>query len=214
MISDGIGFNEKHSYSDFCLLIKARNIGFPERKSIRASVPFQNGFYDFSAINGAPAWGERQIEFVFDLIGNTPQEIEGTMIDITDWLSTAVDVDITDDSMNDYHWHGSIESMKTEYDESGCQCELTATFIVHPFKIANNRSAVTLSVGTHTFSYVGMNVSVIALSTANATVQIGSVAQTILANNPTKLNAEIKRGINTVIIAGSSVTLSFRREML
>ena len=54
-IAEGIRINNKHSYGDFGLYLKSRNIGLPEKKSIRQTVPFMNGYYDFSALNGAPA---------------------------------------------------------------------------------------------------------------------------------------------------------------
>ena len=59
MIHHGIRANGKHSYMDFDLFLRSRQIGVPEKKSVRQSVPYMSGFYDFSAINGEPAWGER-----------------------------------------------------------------------------------------------------------------------------------------------------------
>ena len=47
--TDGIRINGKHSYGDFGLYLKSRKVSLPEQKSIRETVPFMNGFHDFSS---------------------------------------------------------------------------------------------------------------------------------------------------------------------
>ena len=86
MIHHGIRANGKHSYMDFDLFLRSRQIGVPEKKSVRQSVPYMSGFYDFSAINGEPAWGERPATYSFDVIGSTPEEVETLRDRILAWL--------------------------------------------------------------------------------------------------------------------------------
>ena len=143
-MTDGIRIKDRHSYRDFGLYIKTRNIGLPEKKSIRQTVPFMNGYYDFTALNGAPAWNERIIEYSFDVIGNTPQELEREVTRFLDWVCNVHDEDIFDDTLTRFHWHGSYESCDVSYDDSGEQAEIKVSFVVHPFKIANEATAYTM----------------------------------------------------------------------
>ena len=57
-----IEYNSKKSYDDFGFVINDIKIGLPEQNIIKESVPFQNGFYDFSEINGETTYSERKIK--------------------------------------------------------------------------------------------------------------------------------------------------------
>ena len=58
-MNEGITINGKQSYNDFDLYINERTIGQPQKHSMRQTVPFLNGFYDFTKINGEPSWEQR-----------------------------------------------------------------------------------------------------------------------------------------------------------
>lgn len=214
-MTDGIRINDLHSYRNFDLCIKSRNIGLPEKKSIRETVPFMNGYYDFSALNGAPAWNERVIEYSFDVLGETPQELENEVSRVLDWLCNVHDTDIYDDTLTRQHWHGSYESSDVSYDDSGEQAEVKVSFVVHPFKIANEPTTYTMKSGTYTIKNMGMVVSPIVSSNAAAAIQIGTYVSSIPANVETKLEIDLKRGDNTVIVSGDgTVTFSYYEEVL
>lgn len=214
-MTDGIRINDLHSYRNFDLCIKSRNIGLPEKKSIRETVPFMNGYYDFSALNGAPAWNERVIEYSFDVLGETPQALENEVSRVLDWLCNVHDTDIYDDTLTRQHWHGSYESSDVSYDDSGEQAEIKVSFVVHPFKIANEPTTYTMTSGTYTITNRGMVVSPIVSSDAAAAIQIGTYVSSIPANEETKLEIDLKRGDNTVIISGDgTVTFSYYEEVL
>lgn len=214
-MTDGIRINNKHSYSDFGLELKTRKIGLPEKKSIRQTVPFMSGYYDFSALNGAPAWGERTIEYSFDVINNSPAELDFFVSYVLDWLGTIHDADIYDDTTYGYHWHGSYKEANVEWDETGMQAEIMVSFVVHPFKIANTATEHSLTAGTHTITNSGMAVAPFAFSTASAAIQIGNYVSSIPANTTTQLEIDLERGANTVKITGTgTVILSYYREVL
>lgn len=215
VICDGIKINNLHSHHDFDLCFKQRNISLPEKKSIRETVPFMNGYYDFSALNGAPAWDERSVEYVFDLIAETPRKLDEYASRVLDWLCNAHNVDIFDDTMPDYHWHGSYDGCSLSWDESGLHVEISVEFVVYPFKIANVATTWQMQAGEYTIRNEGMTVAPIVYSDASAAIQIGTHVTSIPANVETKLALDLERGDNTVIITGDgTLQFSYYKEVL
>lgn len=214
-VKHGIRVNGEHSYEDYDLYLKNREIGLPEKKNIRQTVPYMNGYYDFSALNGAPAWGERKIVYAFDLISDTPEELDAYVVSVQNWLCNVHDADISDDTMPDYHWHGSYDSCDVSWDETGLQAELKVTFVVHPFRIANYPAEHVLQAGTHVILNQGMAVAPYVVSESTAVIQIGTYVSSIPANEKTRLEIDLVRGENTVVVTGDkTVTLGFYEEVL
>ena len=214
-LTDGIRINDKHSYGDFGLELKTRNIGLPEKKSIRQTVPFMNGYYDFSAPNGAAAWDEREIEYVFDVLGDTPQDTEREIEKIVNWLCNVHDEDIFDDTLTLKHFHGSYLSGTPGYDESGEVIEFKVTFVVHPFKISDVPTLYTMKAGTHKIMNHGMAVAPFAVCDTTAAIQIGNYVSSIPANEEIRLEIDLVRGENTVLVTGEgTVRLSYYEEVL
>lgn len=214
-ITDGIRINDMHSYGNFGLYLKSRNIGLPEKKSIRQTVPFMNGYYDFSALNGAPAWNERIIEYSFDVVHDSPADLDFFVSYVLDWLSNVHDADIFDDTVYRYHWHGSYEKATVDWDETGLKAELTVFFVVHPFKIADEPIVSVMTAGTYTITNLGMAVAPYVKSNADAAIQIGSYVSSIPANTEIQLGIDLERGENTVVVSGTgTVTFSYFEEVL
>ena len=66
-ITAGFSADGKHSFTNFGAYISEREIGLPNKKSIREEIPYMNGYYEFSDLNGAPAWGERVLTYKFEI---------------------------------------------------------------------------------------------------------------------------------------------------
>lgn len=213
-MTDGIRINGKHSFGDFGLYLKSRKVDAPTIKSIRSTVPYMNGFYDFSALNGAPTWSDRVIEYSFDVTNDNPADLDHFVSYILDWLGNVHDADIFDDTVYGYHWHGSYKEAILFWDDSGLYVEIIVSFWVHPFKIADNETVHTLTAGTHVITNTGMAVAPYAVSTANAAIQIGNYVSSIPANNKIQLEIDLERGENTVLVTGGTVTLSYYEEVL
>jgi len=137
---EGITISGMHSYYDFGLNIASRKIDLPPKNSIRKTIPFMNGFYDFTKINGGICWGARPIAYTFDIVGSTVEEMDAKRTEVVNWLCNQHDVDIYDDTIPDYHFHGSYDS--ASQSEDGEKSELTVTFTCYPFMIANEPSTV------------------------------------------------------------------------
>ncbi len=215
--TDGITINRNHSYKLHGLQIKSRNIGLPEKKSIRQAVPFMNGYYDFTTLNGQPAWGERIIEFTFDILEDTPQLLESKIANVLRWFANTHDEDIYDDVINTYHWHGSYESSEVNYDESGLQAELKVSFVVYPFKIKNSMTnfALTESEGTKTIINYGMPVPLYLTALGEGTLTIGG--QTITYNGSEKrkkIDYFLPHPSAVASVTGGAVVLEYTEEAI
>lgn len=215
MITDGIRANDLHSFQDFDLCIKTRKTNLPKKKTIRETVPFMNGYYDFSALNGSPAWESRTVSYSFDVLGDTPEETEEYAERVLDWLCNLHEVDIYDDAMPHYHWHGSYDSASLNWDDSGMAVEISVDFVCYPFKIANTPITHSFKAGTHTVVNNGQAVAPIVKSDAAAAIQIGSYVQSIPANVEIKLGIDLARGTNQILVTGDgTVSFKYFREVM
>lgn len=216
MMNDGIRIKDKHSFRDFGLYLKSREVSLPTKKSIRETVPFFNGYYDFSALNGAPAWDSRTVSYRFDVIADCPIELENQTVKILDWLCNVHEENIYDDAMPLHHWIGSYDTCSLSWEESGGQVEIAVTFVCHPFRIAKEATEYVLKSGVqYTIVNHGMSVTPIVRSTKGAAIQIGSYVNSIPAGEPYKLKINLERGENTVMATGEAdVVLGFYEELI
>lgn len=144
--SDGITINGEHSFFDYGLHISSRDIGLPTKNSIRKTIPFMNGSYDFTKINGGVSWTDRPLSYTFDIVGDTIEEMDRERTRVLNWLCNVHDADIYDDTIPEYHFRGSFDT--ASQSEDGEKTELTVTFNCYPFKIANAETVVEQYRGT------------------------------------------------------------------
>ena len=214
-MTDGVTINGKHSYEDFDLCIKRRAFNPPERQSIRETVPFMHGFYDFSTLNGEPSFTERTVSYTFDLVAESVEDLEDKRREVLDWLMNANEAVIQDDTIPDYHFLGSYDSCNISEDDFGDSLELEVTFVCQPFQIANAMSQSIMAAGTHKVVVQGQTVTPTALATAAATIQIGNLMTSVSAGVKTVLGINLEKGENIVTVTtNGSVTLSWYEEVL
>lgn len=167
---EGITINNKHSFVDFGLNISNRKIDLPPKNNIRKTIPYMSGFYDFTTLNGVATFGERTISYTFDIIGATVEEMDRKRTEVVNWFCNMHDVDIYDDTIPDYHFHGSYDS--PSQNEDGEKDELTITFVCYPFMIANEPVQMLYNEArTDTVIYEGQPVSI--YGKGNATLKMG-----------------------------------------
>jgi hypothetical protein len=213
--NDGIRVAGKHSFEDFGLVLNSRAIGYPAKKSIRKTVPYMNGYYDYTKLYRVPAWGERVITYTFDVIGFTVEEMEAERKDVINWLCNVHDEDIFDDSFPDYHFRGSFDSISPS--EDGEQATLAFSFVCYPFMIRNVPRSRKLTENT-VFSLVndGQPVKLKASSTAAGTVTKDGTRYGIPAGVSDYEVLILDGGTNNieVAISGGEVILSWTEEVL
>lgn len=87
-----IEYNSKKSYDDFGFAINDIQIGLPGQNIITESVPFQNGFYDFTEMNGETTYSERKIKITFyqnDIKDYRRDRLNMIYSNIVNWLMSA-----------------------------------------------------------------------------------------------------------------------------
>lgn len=134
---DRLRIGDKDSLEDFDASLKERAISAPVKKSIKETVPFSNVTYDFSAINGEIYWEERTLEYVFEIIADTPEALEEKKARFCNWVMNVMDENIYDPYEPDWHYHGTFDDIDPNDDESVEKTTITVTFAVYPYKIAN-----------------------------------------------------------------------------
>lgn len=129
----GITKGNKHSYNDFGVTIKSKVIGNPKKNKIKESVPFMNGSYDFSLIYGKQSYSERELKYIFNIVGTTKQSLSFKKIRLQNWLLEGEQQKIYDDAMPGYYF--LAECVDTDFSENNNIGELTVIFTAYPFKI-------------------------------------------------------------------------------
>ena len=79
------------SYDKFGASIKEREIHAPKKKTIKDTVPFSNATYDFTAINGEIYWQERTMKYIFEIVENTPEELEERKMKFSNWVMNVME---------------------------------------------------------------------------------------------------------------------------
>lgn len=207
----GLRIGETHTYFDFGHCIASRDTGTPTKKMATKTVPFMNGFYDFSKIYGALAFESRELTYRFDMIGESRTDLQEQKARFLDWLSSIHNEEIHDDDIKDFHFLGSFSEASFEEAESGEGGTLEVKFLCYPFMIANYYTSIELSVGTHTITNIYQAVKPVAVpATGAATVQIGNYQQSITSE--TQLSMILNHGENTVKVSGNAITLKWLEE--
>lgn len=134
---DQLIIGEKASFDDFEASVNQRKISKPKKKSIRETVPFSNIVYDFTAINGEIYWEERDLEYILEIIADTPKELEEKKRKLASWLMNITDEVLKDPFIPDYHFRATFDDMEEEDEESIEKTTITVNFKAYPYMIAN-----------------------------------------------------------------------------
>lgn len=134
---DQLTIGDKASYDDFGASLARFDAKPPKKKSIRETIPFFNGSYDFSAINGEVYWEDRVIECIFEMLADTPEELEEKKAAFSNWVMNVTEQHIHSPFIPDYHFVGTFDEMDYEDDDGLDKTTATVTFLAYPYKVAN-----------------------------------------------------------------------------
>lgn len=133
---DQLIIGDKHSLDDFEASVAERRIRKPKKKSIKETVPFSNVTHDFSAINGEQYWEERELEYVFEIIADSAEELEAKKQPFISWIMNVMNEKLYDPFITDYHFLATYSDM----DEDDSEIEkstITVKFTAYPYMIAD-----------------------------------------------------------------------------
>lgn len=134
---DQIKIGDKLSHDDFSASLALRKIGQPKKKVIKESVPFSNITYDFSAINGEVYWEERELDYVFEIIADDPEQLEELKKAFASWVMNIINQNLFDPFIPDYHFIATYDDMSFEDDEGIEKTTATVKFMAYPYKVSN-----------------------------------------------------------------------------
>ena len=209
---EGITINGLHSYADFGLTISSRKIDLPPKNSIRKTIPFMSGFYDFTKLNGIVTFGERVISYTFDIVGNTVEEMDRKRTEVVNWLCNIHDADIYDDTLPDYRFHGSFDTQSQ--NEDGEKSELTVTFVCYPFMIKNEAIQMLFpETRTDVIQYEGQPVSI--YGKGKATIQIGGTRVSLDSDTLIDTGLVLTAGASEITVTVTdATTIEYTEEVL
>lgn len=129
----GITKGNKHSYNDFGVTIKSKEVGSAKKKKIKETIPFMNGSYDFSLIYGNQCYEERTLKYVFNIKGKDKIDMNIKKIKILEWLMEGEKYPLHDDAIPGFYFLAEcIDDNFVEYGHCG---ELSVVFEAYPFKL-------------------------------------------------------------------------------
>jgi hypothetical protein len=219
---DQIRIDDKYSLDDFFFSMRERKIGEPTKKSIKETVPFSNKTYDFSNINGELYWNERSLEYVFECIMPTPEEIENAKIAFSNWLMLIQEANLYDPYIEDYHFIATFDDIS--YEDEVEKTTATVKFSAYPFKIANKKTSAgfTVNAGEEITVVVannsGRKLPPEIYSDFGASLKLNDVIFGIPAGETTdsRFNLEVGRNIITITNnsdVGGAISFSFFEEV-
>lgn len=143
---DQLIIEDKASYDDFGASVRERKVNAPTKKTIKETVPFSNITYDFTKINGETYWEEGSLEYIFEILADTPEELEEKKIAFNNWIMLVQENKLYDPYLKDYHYIATFDSI--DFDDSEVEkSTISVKFSTYPFKISNERKVYSFNIG-------------------------------------------------------------------
>lgn len=229
----GIRKGNKHSYRDFDVTIKSKSIGSPKKNKIKETIPFMNGSYDFSSIYGSQTYGERSIQYVFNIVGQTKTHLNIKKIDFLNWLHKGGKEPLYDDSIPGYYFLAECED--DDFKENGNTGELTVSFTAYPFKIrecyeGNNlwddfnfeldvlqdtKFTVNGSSNVNIYNSSAIDIEPTIITSSNFEIIKDNKKYVVESGESKDYRFKLKKGNNNITLKGNgTIEFRFRKEVL
>ena len=208
----GFEIDGVHTWRDLGLCCASRSISPPVKKTATKSIPYMDGQLDFSQLGGRAYFEARTLSFTFDLMADTPQDLERQVTALREFCAYVFDADIYDDDAPYFHYHGSFSEFSESPDEYGLSSEVTVSFSVEPYKVSNDWCEQAVSSGLRKVSNDGAWTRLAVVPDGTVTLQVGSLKQSFSAETLTDIPLE--HGENQVTVIGGSAVLKWRERRL
>ncbi len=231
----GITFNGKHSFNDFGLYVEEKSILAPPKRKILSTVPFMNGYYDFSTIgsNGEQVYDMRNIIVKLALLTPTRQGLYVLYSQVLEWLLDVGQSQLIFDFMPDFYFLAEAQGVPT-WDEFVDNGDLEVTFICNPFKYGINLEGNDIwdtfnfetdisqtvefdVVGTKTVTIYNANrfVTPTINCTTAMSIILGGINYNLVIGDNVTYGLKLLNGANTIIINGTGhIKFLFRKVSL
>ena len=221
---DQLIIEDKASFDDFGASVRERKINAPTKKIIKETVPFSNTTYDFTKINGEPYWEEGSVEYIFEILADTPEELEEKKIAFSNWIMLVQENKLYDPFLKDYHFKATFAEI--DFDDSEIEkSTISVKFSTYPFKISNEKKVYSFNIG------VGNEVTTAIINdssckivptietTENITVKMNDSTFGLSSGTTESENFEFETGVVELTIKNTSeneatVVISFNERVL
>lgn len=124
------------SYDEFGASVAERIITKPKKKSIKETVPFFNGTHDYSAINGETYWEDGGLEYVFEILADSAEELEEKKRPFFAWVMNTAQAELHDPFIRGFHFIATYDDMDVD-DSEVEKSTITVKFTAYPYMISN-----------------------------------------------------------------------------
>lgn len=124
------------SYDDFGASVRERKDVKPKKKSIKETVPFSNITHDFSAINGEVYWEERSLEYIFEMIADSAEELEDMKRPFVSWIMNVMNEELHDPYIKNFHFLATYDDIEVD-DSEVEKATITVKFTAYPYMICD-----------------------------------------------------------------------------
>lgn len=211
-----ITYNGKNSFEDFGLLIEdstEESDDTPITKYV--TVPFMDGFYDFSEIGGKVNYSNKQWSYTFLLVGDNDQELKERAAEVRAWLSVYGNGELEDTDYSGWKY------VKARYLGSSINMEkrgnlvrllMKVGFIAAPFM--QTTAGKLIEVATFTPSLTTENYIYDVYATLSEPIAVGYLASTtsVIGSSfisDSGINVDAYSANATISLSGSKSWLAF-----
>ena len=210
------------SYDIYGASMKERKIHEPAKKIIKNTVPFSNVTYDFSAINGEVYWEERVLEYVFEILADSPEELEEKKIRFKSWIMNVMNEEIHDPYILDYYFIGTFESIDADDSEIE-KSTIVVTFTAYPYMLSNDKTTYTVNLTAGKKAEVNVvnnsshRISPTITNNVSITLEIDGNSYSVNAGSREYEKIKLETGTTKISATSSSngtLTIEFYEEVL
>lgn len=144
-MSNGVKFGDKHSITNWDLLMVAKSIGEATPKTKYIEVPFSNGTKDLTEAFGEVKYNDRTLSFTFDMF-QSPKDWLALKQSITNYLH-GKKLKITLDTDPNYYYYGRCEVKS--FANTTTVGHLQIDCICEPYKYKLNKTIDTRTVAVN-----------------------------------------------------------------
>lgn len=219
---DSLIIGIKSSFDDFEASVKTRTISKPKKKSIRETVPFSNLVYDFSGINGEIYWEERELEYVFEIIADTPEQLEEKKKNFASWVMNVFEQELHDPFIKDYYFKATFDDIKEEDEEHVEKTTITVIFKAYPYMIAIDPKVFKFTLSANVEKEVVVlnesshRITPTIEATVDVTVTKGETSYGVPTGTTTDDSFKFESGTNTMMLKsseGGEISFTFIEEV-
>lgn len=179
----GVTFGNKHSYTDFNLILSSVNIPPAVAKSNFLDIPGADGSLDLTEANGEVKYNDREITFTFSTLPT--DNIQNKHTQVSNALNGIRFNSIKLDKDPNYYWVGRC--FVDSYDENFPISAITVRAIVKPYKFLLN--ATTVSRNDLTTSYKNISLQNTGRKSVVPTITVAQATKVKVGTDEKELSA-------------------------